>query len=119
MYKPEPYVIYKQTALPMYPSIIRYVSSEPIFIIMRDNSNYDKNEYTVNSLINALGAMDESRLWGTFPPSRGFLRNKNRTIISRDMGKNVKSDTERATKSKGVPFLRGGAITGEFTVLIY
>ncbi len=43
---------------------------------------------TVNSLIKTpvllydkpLGGA--SRLWGTFPPLRGFLRDENRTIIS-------------------------------------
>ncbi len=46
-----------------------------------------------------------SRLWRIFPPSRGFLQNENRTIISWDMGNNVKIDPERATQNKGVPLL--------------
>ena len=44
---------------------------------------------------------DASRLWRTFSPSRGLLQNENRTIISWDMGKNVKIDRDRVRKNKG------------------
>ncbi len=40
-------------------------------------------------------------LWGIFPPSRGFLRNVNWTILKWDMDKNVRFEPQRARKTMG------------------
>ncbi len=54
-------------------------------------------------------------LGDAFPPSGGFLRNENRTIISWDMGKTWKW-TQRGSGKTGGAFIGGGAFIREFTV---
>ena len=48
----------------------------------------------------------------TFSPSSSFLRNENRTILSRDIAKNVRKHPNMGSRVNGGAFIGGGRLLG-------